>query len=177
MDTQAPPRPLSPTELAVVNALGRLILVLPRVMDHDLAREQRMSMTEFMTLLTIAEAPDRRLRMTELAEACYLSLSGMTRVVTRLENEGWVERVRCAQDARGADAVLTDTGWGQYQRALPTHLASLNRHIFKPLENADLAAFAAALESLIPSITSVHGACTKQEPCVVDVDADNEAAN
>jgi DNA-binding MarR family transcriptional regulator len=170
MDTQAPSRPLSPTETAVVNALGRLILVLPRVLDHDLSREQRMSMTEFMTLLTIAEAPQRRLRMAELAAACYVSLSGMTRIVTRLENEGWVERVRCAEDARGAEAALTDAGLDQYQRALPTHLGSLRRHIFEPLEDTDLTAFATALESLIPSIASAHRACTKHEPCEVDAE-------
>jgi DNA-binding MarR family transcriptional regulator len=158
--------------LAVVNAIGRILLVLPRVVDHDLSREHRMSMSEFMTLLTIAESPQRRLRMAELAAACYVSISGMTRIVTRLENEGWVERVRCAADARGAEAAITDAGLVQYQRALPTHLASLRRHIFEPLENTDLTAFAAALESLIPSIASAHGACTKQEPCVADADTD-----
>ena len=166
MEIESPPRPLSPTEIAVVNALGRAILVMPRVMDLDLAREWRMSMTEFMTLVAIAEAPGRRLRMNDLAATCYLSLSGMTRIVTRLENEGWVERVRCAQDGRGADAVLTDAGWDQYQRALPTHIASLRRHIFDPLESADLAALAHCLESLAPSIASTLGPCGKEKPCL-----------
>jgi DNA-binding MarR family transcriptional regulator len=159
MDTEAPVRPLSASETAVFEALGRAILVLPRTLELELMREHRMSMSEFMTLATIAESAERRLRMTELAQANYLSLSGMTRIVTRLESESWVERVRCAGDARGCDAVLTDAGWDQYKRVMPTHIASLRRHIFDPLAGADLAALAHALKSLVPSM---QGGCTKE---------------
>jgi DNA-binding MarR family transcriptional regulator len=161
MDTEAPPWPLSQTEKAVFDALGRAVMVMPRVLEYDLSREQRMSMSEYMTLVTIAETPECRMRMNDLASACYLSLSGMTRIVTRLENEGWVKRVRCATDARGADAVLTESGGEQYQRAMPTLLASLRRHIFDPLEGTDLATFAHALQSLVPSVA---GSCGKEDP-------------
>jgi DNA-binding MarR family transcriptional regulator len=160
METESPTRPLSAAESAVFEALGRAILVMPRALELDLMRSHRMSMSEFMTLASIAESPERRLRMSDLAVENYLSLSGMTRIVTRLENEGWVERVRCAADARGADAVLTDAGWDQYQRALPTHIASLRHHIFDPLAGTDLDAFAHALESLAPSM---QGGYTKAD--------------
>jgi DNA-binding MarR family transcriptional regulator len=160
METESPVRPLSTAETAVFEALGRAILVMPRALELDLMRLHRMSMSEFMTLASIAESPERRLRMSDLAVENYLSLSGMTRIVTRLENEGWVERVRCAADARGADAVLTDAGWDQYQRSLPTHIASLRRHIFDPLTGTDLGALAHALGSLAPSM---QGGCGKAD--------------
>lgn len=48
-------------------------------------RERQMSMTDYLTLSRLSEAPDRRMRMSELAEMSYLSVSGMTHVVSRLE--------------------------------------------------------------------------------------------
>src|SRR3954447_5413638 len=93
--TPEPLRPLSPDEEALVRALGRLIMVLPRALDTDMVRQGQLPLTEYTTLMHLSEAPHRLMRMSELATACDLSLSGMTRIVTRLEAQGLVERVRC----------------------------------------------------------------------------------
>ncbi|MEV6861484.1 MarR family winged helix-turn-helix transcriptional regulator [Streptosporangium subroseum] len=139
-------QPLTRDEEAVVRALGRVILVIPRVMDADLMREQRLPLSEYMALMYLSETPHRRMRMSELAAACDLSLSGMTRVVTRLETQGLVKRVKCAEDARGLNAVLTDDGLARLEQAWPTHLNSVRRHIFDHLDGLDLAQLARALE-------------------------------
>jgi DNA-binding MarR family transcriptional regulator len=131
-------QPLTRDEEAVVRALGRVMLVIPRVMDADLMREQRLPFSEYGTLMHLSEAPHRRMRMSELAAACDLSLSGMTRIVTRLETRGLVERVKCEEDARGLNAVLTDAGLARLEQAWPTHLASVRRHIFDNLDGMDL---------------------------------------
>jgi DNA-binding MarR family transcriptional regulator len=141
------PRPLSRDEEAVARAIGRVIMVVPRVMDADLMREQRLTLNEYAALLHLSEAPGRKLRMSELAAACEVSLSGMTRIVGRLESEGLVERVQCAEDARGSNAVLTTAGLTRLQRAYPTHLASIRRHIIDHLAEIDLARLADALRS------------------------------
>jgi DNA-binding MarR family transcriptional regulator len=138
-------RPLSDDEEAVARAIGRAIIVLPRVIDADLTREQGLTMNEFGTLAHLAEAPNRRLRMSELAAACDVSLSGMTRIVSRLEDDGLVVRVQCAEDARGSNAVLTDTGLRRLERAYPTHVASIRRHFLDHLAELDLARLADAL--------------------------------
>jgi DNA-binding MarR family transcriptional regulator len=139
-------RPLTADEEAVVRALGRVILVVPRTLDADLVREQRLTLSEYATLMHLSEAPHHLLRMSELAAACDLSLSGMTRIVARLEGQGLVERVKCAEDARGSNAVLTDAGLARLEEAYPTHLASVRRHIINHLGEMDLAALARALE-------------------------------
>src|ERR1700743_645135 len=111
MTTVPPPLPpLDGAGEAVVRSLSRVIHVLPRVLDADLIREQRLPLNDYMTLVNLSEAPDRQLRMNELAAACFLSRSGMTRIVDRLVAEGLIERVRCPEDARGWNAVLTDAG-------------------------------------------------------------------
>jgi DNA-binding MarR family transcriptional regulator len=61
----------------------------------------------------------------------------MTRLVTRLEAQGLIERVRCDDDARGWNAVLTDAGLARLEQAWPTHLASVRRHVFDHLHGMD----------------------------------------
>jgi DNA-binding MarR family transcriptional regulator len=141
----APLRPLSRDEEAFIRAFGRAIMVVPRVIDADLTREQHMTISEYSALMHLSEAPHRRLRMSELAAACDLSLSGMTRLVTRLEADGLVERMQCAEDARGSNAVLTDAGLARLEEAYPTHLASVRRHIMDHLDGFDLARLADTL--------------------------------
>jgi DNA-binding MarR family transcriptional regulator len=141
----APPRPLSSAEEAVVRALGRVITVVPRALDADMLREQRLSLNEYTALMHLSEVPDQRMRMSELAAACDLSLSGMTRIVSRLEQQGFVARVRCEEDARGWNAVLTDAGLARLEAAYPTNLASVRRHIVDHLDGLDLTQLADAL--------------------------------
>jgi DNA-binding MarR family transcriptional regulator len=142
------PEPLSGDEEAVMRALGRLMVVLPRALDADLERHQRMSLSEYSALRHLSEVPDRRMRMNELAAACDMSLSGMTRLAGKLESLGFLERKRCERDARGLEAVLTDAGLARLQRAWPTHLASVRRHIFDHLGDIDMRALAAALDAM-----------------------------
>ena len=146
--TPSPHEPLSGDEEAVMRALGRLLMVLPRVLDADLERDQRMSLSEYSALRHLSEKPDRRMRMSELAAACDMSLSGMTRLAGKLESLGFLERVRCTKDARGLEAVLTDAGLARLERAWPAHLASVRRHIFDHLDGIDLVRLAAAIDAM-----------------------------
>jgi DNA-binding MarR family transcriptional regulator len=145
------PKPLRGDEEAVVRAFGRVMLVLPRVLDTELARDQRMSLSEYTVLRILSETPDRRMRMSELATACDMSLSGMTRLAAKLESAGFVERVPCPSDARGFNAVLTDAGLARLQQAWPAHLASVRRHLTDHLDEIDLGKLAAALTRIADS--------------------------
>ncbi|MFF3559240.1 MarR family winged helix-turn-helix transcriptional regulator [Streptomyces sp. NPDC002574] len=147
----APPhgqQPLTPDEEALVRSLARVIYALPRALDTDLVREQRMPLIEYLTLMHLSEAPGRQLRMSDLAAVCELSLSGMTRVVQRLEKQGIVQRIRSEQDARGWNAVLTDSGFTRLTEAWPTNLASVRRHFLDHLDGLDIKVLAAALENV-----------------------------
>jgi DNA-binding MarR family transcriptional regulator len=159
VSTVLPPnlRPLTPDEEAVIRALGRVTIVLPRAVDADMIREQRLPLSEYVTLMHLSEAPGRRMRMSELAGACDLSLSGMTRIVNRLEGHGLIERVRCEEDARGYHAVLTDAGLARLEQAWPAHLASVRRHVFDHLDGIDLAQLARALQRIAPTVDTTSG--------------------
>ncbi|MEV7341575.1 MarR family transcriptional regulator [Streptomyces sp. NPDC093544] len=143
--SEQPLQPMSADEETLVRELSRVMIALPRVVDADMMREQHMQLSEYMTLMFLSEAPHRLMRMSELAAIGSLSLSGMTRIVTRLEKLGLVERVRCAEDARGWNAVLTDAGLARLEQAWPAHLASVRRHILNHVEGTDLTQLISAL--------------------------------
>src|SRR3989441_4466252 len=140
--------PLSAGEEAFLRAWSRATLSVPRALDADLQAGQGMSLSEYTALMHLSEAPGRSLRMSDLASACALSLSGMSRIVSRLEAQRLVERERASCDGRGLNAVLTGAGLGRLRRAWPTHLASVRRHMMDHLGELDLPAVTAAVQGV-----------------------------
>src|SRR5436309_2111991 len=90
--------PLTDEEEAFLRAWSRAALTVPRALESDLLIGQGMSLSEYTALMHLSEAPERTLRMSDLASACALSLSGMSRIVGRLEAQGLVERQRASCD-------------------------------------------------------------------------------
>ena len=84
-----------------------------------------MPLAWYDVLLTLAQAPERRLRMAQLADRVLLSRSGLTRLVDRLEREGLVRREPSPDDARGTYTVLTAAGLRRLRGAVPLHLAGV----------------------------------------------------
>ncbi|NYH41426.1 DNA-binding MarR family transcriptional regulator [Micromonospora jinlongensis] len=140
------PQPLNPDEEALVRALGQVMHVLPRAIDADMVGDRQLPLTEYTALMNLSEAPDRRMRMHELAALCHLSLSGMTRTIIRLETQGLVKRERCEEDARGWNAVLTDAGFARLEESWPSHLAAVRRRFLQHFEGFDLAQLARAFQ-------------------------------
>ncbi|MGY1402112.1 MarR family winged helix-turn-helix transcriptional regulator [Streptomyces sp. SS10] len=141
-------RPLTADEEAIVRSLPLLIYALPRAIDTDMTQEQRTSATEYLALMHLSEAPGRRLRMGGLSSACEMSLSGTTRIVHRLEKEGFIQRVRCDHDGRSWHAALTDAGFARLEEAWPSNLAAVRRHFLDHLTGLDLKTLAAALHKV-----------------------------
>jgi DNA-binding MarR family transcriptional regulator len=140
--------PLSGEEEALMRAFGRMMQVLPKTLNADLERDQRMSASEYTALRHLSESESGLLRMSELAQACDMSLSGMTRLTAKLESLGYVSRIKCQEDARGWNAVLTEAGMARLHEAWPAHLASVRRRIFDHLDGVDLLKLTAALDSM-----------------------------
>jgi DNA-binding MarR family transcriptional regulator len=90
-------------------------------LDGQLRRQHGLAVTEFDVLITLFNAPDRRLRMSELAERVLLSPAGTTHLVTRLERDGLVRREVDPADGRKWFTVLTDRGDSALKAARPTH--------------------------------------------------------
>ena len=109
-----------------------------RRLDEELRAEHDLSLAEYDALLTIAQAPDGRVRMGSLADQVLLSKSGVTRLIDRLVGDGLVERTTCSADARGAEAVLTETGRARLRDASRTHLRGIHEHFLAVVGTDDL---------------------------------------
>lgn len=96
----------------------------------------------------LSESPGRTLRMNEMAAASNLSVSGMTRIVQRLERRGLVRRVTCDEDGRGWNAVLTQAGLTALRDSWPVHLASVRRRVLDHVADEDLARLTAVLRRI-----------------------------
>ncbi len=81
-----------------------------RRLDEDLRAQSGLTLSSFEVLYELVRAPGNRLRMAELADRLLFTRSGVTRLVDRLERDGFVERNDCAHDGRGVYAILTAAG-------------------------------------------------------------------
>ena len=134
------PKPISPHDprLAAWAAFLRAHARIVRRLEAELQAEQDLALTDYDVLVQLAQAGDRRLRMSELADRLMLSRSGATRLVDRLVAAGLVERVTCDDDRRGQWASLTDAGHDRLRRASPTHLRGVGEHFLDRLSADDL---------------------------------------
>jgi DNA-binding MarR family transcriptional regulator len=125
--------------------------VLVRRLEADLLAEHQLPLASYDVLVQLVEAPERRLRMTELAQRVLISRSGLTRLVDRLEREGLVRREACDDDARGLFAVLTDAGFQRLRRASPTHLRGVASYAIDRLDDEQVEALAEICALLLDS--------------------------
>jgi DNA-binding MarR family transcriptional regulator len=101
--------------------------------ERDLQRDAQLPFGYYEILVILSSAPDRTLRMSELAAATQSSRSRLSHAVARLEAEGWIRREDCPTDRRGALAVLTDKGYAALADAAPSHVESVRQHLFDQL--------------------------------------------
>lgn len=95
----------------------------------DLQRQHNLTSADYEILVQLSEHPERRMRMSELAEATLASRSRLTHQVDRLAKRGYVERQECDVDRRGAFAALTEAGWNAIIVAAPDHVDSVRRNL------------------------------------------------
>ncbi len=135
--------------LAAWNTFLRAHSRVVRELERELQAEQELALTDYDVLVQLAAAPDRRLRMSELADRLLLSRSGVTRLVDRLVADGLLERVTCESDRRGQWAALTDAGYDRLRRASPTHLRGVAAYFLDRLSPDDLASLERMLAGVL----------------------------
>ncbi|HEY0188660.1 MAG TPA: MarR family winged helix-turn-helix transcriptional regulator [Cellulomonas sp.] len=118
------------------------------VLGHELEQDSGLSLGEYEVLVRLSEAPDRTLRMSELAGELAHSRSRLTHTVRRMENAGLVERTPCVEDARGVNCTMTPVGWARLVDAAPAHVESVRAHLVDVLTPAELGALGSAMERL-----------------------------
>lgn len=126
-----------------------LLLRLPAALDAQLQRDAGITHFDYLVLSGLSEAPDRTLRMSELAAMASGSLSRLSHVVSRLEAKGWVRREACPGDGRFINAVLTDEGWAKLVATAPGHVAAVRELLISTLTDEELRQFGAIASQVL----------------------------
>src|SRR4051794_24464066 len=124
---------LTEDERAAWLRLIAVVELLPGVLDSQLRAEAGLTHFEYFVLAMLSEAPQRRLRMTALAQRTNATLPRLSHVARRLEDRELVERFPCPEDRRATNVQLTSAGWDAVVAAAPGHVDTVRRHVLDPL--------------------------------------------
>ena len=127
------PRWLTSEEQATWRSFLAMQKLIRETLERQLQQDASMPMTYYIILAMLSEAPERTMRMTELAAIAGTSQSQLSHAATRLEESGWIERRRCLTDKRGYLAILTDDGFAELTAASPGHVESVRSVLFDAL--------------------------------------------
>lgn len=108
-----------------------------RRIGRDLNQHSDVSLEQYDVLVTLEYSDDYRIRLNDLADRVLLSRSGLTRLIDKLEQKGYVIRETCQEDRRGAFAVLTPLGLKARQDTWPVIEASMIRHFAELFESEE----------------------------------------
>lgn len=122
-------------------------------LSADLQRQHGLTLADYEILVQLSENPNRKLRMSELAEATLASRSRLSHQVDRLVKRGLVERQECEFDKRGSFAALTDQGWKAIVAAAPDHVESVRTYLVDVLTPQEFDALGRACRKVSDHVT------------------------
>lgn len=130
------PRWLDAEEQERWHAFAYVLTQLPAALEAQMQRDAAIGHFEYMVLSALSGAPERTLRMSDLAKYTASALSRLSNVVGRLEKRGWVQRRTDSTDGRYTLATLTEDGVAKVVAAAPGQVEEVRRLVFDPLTRA-----------------------------------------
>jgi DNA-binding MarR family transcriptional regulator len=127
---------------------------LSDALARQLQRDAAMPHAYYEILVALSEAPDRTLRMSELAGVRNSSRSRLSHAVARLEETGWVRRRDCPTDKRGSFAMLTDEGYAALEAAAPGHVTEVRERLFDQLTPEQVVQLGEISEAIVRGLSS-----------------------
>lgn len=124
---------LSDEERGIWRAFVVMNFAINRALDAELRVQSGLTLPEYEVLWELTQAPENRLRMRELAKHLLFTRSGVTRLIDRLEDAGYVERDEVDDDGRGVFASLTKQGFDAFEAAAVDYIDALRQYFLNPL--------------------------------------------
>lgn len=152
MDTPHDTRWLSPEESSTWLSVWTATVWLPTRLDQQLRRDSGLSLVEYHSLSQIDMAPERTMRLSELAAVTNMTLSHLSRVVSRLEKGGLLRREPDPDDGRYTLAILTQAGHDRVVEAAPGHVEAVRTYVFDGLTEEQKTALGDAMGPLVEAL-------------------------
>lgn len=128
------------------------ITLVPESLGRELQASYGLTLADYDILVRLSEAPDHRLRMSDLARKTLVSRSRLTHQIDRMERAGLVSRSVCEEDGRGLLAVMTDRGWELLKAAAPEHVESVRKHLVDVLTPEEFKLLGEASAKLVAAL-------------------------
>ena len=151
------PRWLDDHEMRLWRAFVEVCGGVMQELDAALKADADLRLDDYEVLVHLSEAPEQRLRMTELSSRLLHSQSRVTQRVDRLAGRGLVAREKCEDDRRVTYAVLTAAGLGAIRAAAPDHVTQVRRHLLDHVTGEEREALVAALERVALHLRVAEG--------------------
>lgn len=156
-----PPSATSPRTSPAIEAFVRLVranAAVTRQLSAQLSADHGLNLSAYEALLSLARAPDSRMKRVDLANGLLLSAGGVTRLLDGLERDGLVAREECSTDRRISYAVLTEEGRNKLREASKSHTRQIRELLGGLYDDDELAQLAALLDRL-PGVDPTAGSC------------------
>ena len=137
-------------------SLVKTAQLLPAVLDAHLLETSGLTEFEYVTLSMLNQAEDRVMRATRLAEATNSKLPRLSKVITKLQARGLVQKVSCPSDGRAVNVQLTQTGRRAMMLATPGHIEQARDLVIDRLSDDQLQQLVELLEPIITRLDP-HG--------------------
>jgi DNA-binding MarR family transcriptional regulator len=131
-------------------------------LEDELDQQTEVPSHYYEVLAPLAEAPGRRLRMSDLADLSQSSRSRLSHSMARLESLGWIRREASQTDRRGAFAVLTDEGFSAIEAAAPVHAEGVRSHFFDQLDVEQLEELRRISERVLEHLVAINGSSPEE---------------
>jgi DNA-binding MarR family transcriptional regulator len=141
------PKWLTPSEMVAWRTYIIASRQLLAALDADL-KEHDLTLPDYEILALLSDAPDRQMRMSELAKIALLSRSRLSHRMKVMEKAGWLRREPCPVDKRGYFAVMTPKGWKAIVAAAPDHVESVRARFLDHITKADQQVIAQIFERI-----------------------------
>ncbi|MGX6396656.1 MarR family winged helix-turn-helix transcriptional regulator [Rothia kristinae] len=143
------PRWLSPEERDAWLCLSAIMFQLPGQLENQLQRDSGLGFVEYMVLAMLSEAPEQRLSMSDLSAQTSTRLARLSRVVKRLEEQGFVRRSTSTVDRRVTLCHLLPVGLEVLEAAAPGHVEQVRRSVFNHLTRRQVTQLAGIGKALL----------------------------
>jgi DNA-binding MarR family transcriptional regulator len=156
------PQQLTSKALPSTDAFGSLLgahAALTRELNAALVASHGLTINDYGCLLLLSRADDQGMRRIDLANELQLSPSGITRLLDRLEAQGYVGKGECKEDARVSYAILTEAGMEKLRTAWPEHVEAVERRVGAVLSEEEIR----TLDELLSRLSDRQESCDPNE--------------
>lgn len=153
VDTPPDTRWLDDDETATWLSMWSMMVWLPVRLEAQLREDSGLSHPEYHAMSQISMAPGRSMRLSELATVANMTLTHLSRVISRLEKAGWVVRETDPEDGRYTLGTLTTAGWDKIREVAPAHVDAVRRYVFDQLTPEQARALGQACASVVEAVS------------------------